>query len=196
MKKTLAMMVALGAFGIGASAQVIDFEDLNNNGTDGFTFLGGHFQSGGFHFISVFFPDYPGALVSWTPDLPQFYTGSVSPFVNLTGDRVLMVKDDGGLFDVFSIDICDIYRTPGLNTTVTFVGTYADNSTTTKKVTLNGSESLKTYALNLTNLKYLEWDKGDPYFVQWDNINLVPEPASLSILGLGALALLRKRRKA
>jgi hypothetical protein len=83
-----------------------------------------------------------------------------------------------------------------MNTTVTFVGTHADNSTTTKYVTLNGSENLKTYALNLTNLKSLEWDTGDINWVQWDNINLVPEPATMTALALGALALVRKRRKA
>jgi hypothetical protein len=196
MKKTLAIMVALGAFGIGANAQVLNFEDLNNNGTGGYTLFGDQFDSGGYHFASVYFQGNSAALASWTPDLPQYYTGSVSPFVNYFGDHVLMTKNGGGFFDVFSIDICDVFRTPGMNTTVTFVGTHADNSTTTKYVTLNGSENLKTYALNLTNLKSLEWDTGDINWVQWDNINLVPEPATMTALALGALALVRKRRKA
>lgn len=196
MRKTMALVSLIGVVAVGANAQVLDFEDLNNNGTGGYTLFGDQFDSGGYHFESVFMQGDPAALASWTPDLPQYYTGSVSPFVNYFGDHVLMTKIGGGTFDVVSIDICDVYRQPNMGTKVTFVGTHADNSTTTVYVTLSGSENLKTYALNLSNLKSLEWDTGDLNWVQWDNINLVPEPATMTALALGALALIRKRRKA
>lgn len=193
MKKTLAILAGLAAFGV-ANAQVLDFEDLNNNGTGGFTLFGSSFDSGGYHFESIIMGT-SDALASWTPDLPTFYTGSVSPFLNYNTDQIRMTKNGGGTFGVKSIMLADVYRNGGVPSTVTFVGTHSDSSTTTVTATLVNSENLETHMLNLNDLVKLEWDSGSIEWTQFDNVELVPEPATMIALGLGVAALARRRRK-
>lgn len=196
---TLGALATLQLFATVANAAVVDFEDLNNDGVVGYTLYGDQFDSGGYHFASVDFAGNSDAMASWTIDfgVPP-YSGSVSPFANFFGDRVDMTKIGGGSFDVISIDLADVFMS-ATGGTIEFVGTHSNATTTTVNVVLTDGSSLDTYMLaGMTDLVNLRWGNLDGSTNQFDNINLgstVPEPASLAVLGLGAFALLRKRRK-
>jgi len=193
---TLAMVAVLQVLPSFASAAIIDFEDLNNNGTGGFTLYGDNFDSGGYNFASVVHAGDNQALASWTIDLPSFYTGTIAPFMNYSDDEMNMTKVGGGAFDVGSIDLTDVFR-DGTLSTVDFVGTRADSSTVTQSVFVADGVNLQTYALNnMTNIVSLGWKSVEGRWTQFDNINIVPEPASMTVLGIAALAMMRKRRQA
>ncbi len=191
----LATMTALCA-PIIASAQLVDFEDLNNNGTGGFTLYGDNVTSRGFKFTETVHPGDPQAIASWTSGFPGFYTGTVAIFANYFDGSMTMTKVGGGAFDVLSIDMADVFL-GGPNQTVTFVGRRADNTQVTESVRLNPSNVLKTYSLSLmTNIVSMDFQDDPSNTFQFDNINIVPEPATLIGAAVGLAAFLSRKRKA
>lgn len=197
--KTLSLL-AISAVGSIASAQVVDFEDITPGGTDqgGFIFYDPTFVSRGYQFdatVNVF----NGALASWTSSIGGYYTGSVALFGNYTNEVIRMTKSGGGAFDINSIDLCDVYRGSGSGMVVTLFGTRADSSTVTANISLTDSSNLLTYAVsgmtNVVSVDIYDNDQGASPWFQMDNINTVPEPASMIALGAGALALLRRRNR-
>jgi len=69
---------------------------------------------------------------------------------------------------------------------------YTDNT-----ASLPGNESLQTVFVQAYNFGNANFT-GQSYSAYWDNINAqaVPEPATMAALGFGALAMLRRRKKA
>ncbi|MBS1721984.1 MAG: PEP-CTERM sorting domain-containing protein [Armatimonadetes bacterium] len=188
-------MAGLAVSALSAQAQVVDFEDLNNNGGgQGFTLFGDQVTSRGYQFNSTTHVGGSDALASWTSALP-YYTGSCSLFANYLEDVAVMTKSGGGAFTVRSIDLCDVFRGQ-TGQTVTLIGTRADNTTDTESFFLSDGANLHTFALaNMTNVVKMTLDDGANSWFQFDNINVVPEPTSMIALGAGVAALLRRRRK-
>lgn len=200
------LTLALGAATIllpGLSqAAIVNFEDLTNTSSDGFTLYGGSLNSGGYHFESLVHGSDNRALAAWNGGEPNYYTGSNAIFLNFNDDRVRMMRQDNLAFNVASIDLADFERRQQA-TVVTFIGTHTNGSTTTEAVTLSDSTSMATFALaGMTNLSKLEWDGGafptvNPQ-TQFDNIvtTPVPEPATLATLAAGGALIIRRRRGA
>lgn len=187
--------IALAVSAVAANASIVDFEDLSNPGPS-FTLYGDTVNSGGFTFTSVSHVGDTQAIAAWASDSP-FYTGSNAIFANYFDDSLDMVKTGGGTFSVTSIGLADVFigSTSGV---VTFMGTHADSTTVTETVVLADGSFMTSYALSsMTNLVKMNIMDDVSSGVQIDNVNIeaVPEPASMAVLGLGAAALLRRRRK-
>ena len=167
---------------------VVDFEDLENTGTGGFTHYGDSVDSGGFHFASIPHVGDPIAIASWTADSPDYYTGSTAIFANYFDDGLMMTAIvDGTGFDVFSIDMADVYL-EGSGNVITFTGIHTDLGVTINVIPLTDGSTLETYALTgMTDLISLEILDGDQ-IVQIDNIVTVPEPTTVAGLALGVAA--------
>jgi hypothetical protein len=84
--------------------------------------------------------------------------------------------------------------------TVTFVGTLLDNTTTSVTFTTNATYGLQTFAFTsaFDNVKSVSWTQASPYH-SFDNIVVnaaqVPEPGTIAMLGLGLLAFAATRRQ-
>jgi hypothetical protein len=195
LRKLAGFGLLLAGLPLTANAVLVDFEDLTNNGESGFTHFGDNVNSLGFNFASTMHIGDSSALASWTDGLPDYYTGSCSLFGNYTDEIVVMTKVGGGAFSVTSIDAADVFRGEG-GQTVTLIGTRADSSTVTQSFVL-GSGNLQTFALSgMTDIVSMSLDDSATTWFQFDNVNVgaVPEPATFAVLGIGALAILRRRR--
>jgi hypothetical protein len=188
-----AVVVAAALTTVGAAqAFVIDFEDITGADYGSFIAYGDEVQTQGFVFESELYQGFDSAIASWT-DETSYYTGSIAIFANYYDDVLKIYQASGDPFSLFSVDLADVYLAQE-SQTVTFYGTRADSSTVTESFYLADGTSLNTfYFADMTDVVEVEvWT--DSWWYQMDNLNVVPEPASLAVLGLGALALLRRRR--
>ena len=192
----LLTFACLAALSVSASAQVIDFEDVPNNGAGGFTLHGDNVTSGGFNFSSVTMVGAGDAIASWTADIGAPYTGSVAIFANYGGDSLLMTKVGGGAFDVFGIGVADVFLT-ATNAQITLVGTLPDFSTVQEQFVLTDGSSMENYNVSSMNGIISMEIIGDSGFQppQIDNVQVVPEPGTMVAIGVGLAALVARRRR-
>ncbi|RYG21335.1 PEP-CTERM sorting domain-containing protein [bacterium] len=181
---------------LSAHATVITFEGLPVK-TDFGTYITyvSPFTTQGYTFSSI------GEYATWTPTsdagtIFSNYTGSAALFENLANDTTL-IKDGGGAFNLLSIDVANVYR-QGVSgsTTITFTGTLTLGGTVSQSYDIPADNPLHTVVLSgFTGLSSVLISSPDNAY-QFDNVNVeaVPEPASMAALGLGALALLRRKR--
>ncbi len=189
MKKQTASL-ALAALAAGASAQVIDFQALEMNDSsihnwgyvyqeDGFTL--DHPQSEPFQFATF------GTQESR-------YPGSTALFNNTVNGEINLRKDNGGVFGLLSIDISNLNANGPV--TVRFTGYLAGNPVASDVFTTSGSQNqLETFFFNpdFANVDHVQWFQESP-FHQFDNITMIPAPASLALMGLAGLTAARRRR--
>lgn len=177
-----------------SQAVVLDFESLVTAGT-GIRDVADGYTEDGFKFLNLTLPNRADSFGVWQTGNSAF-PGSTSLFNPWQDATTQLSQVGGGAFDATTIRLASLNLSPLANT-VTFVGTRADSSTITQAITMVNPSIMTTYSFTgMSNIVKLEWVHTFP-FQQFDNINVnpVPEPATIAILGLGALALIRRRRK-
>ena len=126
------------------------------------------------------------------------FSGSTSLFSDTIGGTITMTEDDGSEFGLISINLAELNASAVAN--VTFTGVLPTAGTTSQTFTIDGvAFGQETFFFNPTfaALTSVSWTQASP-FHQFDNIvvdDLIPEPATLSLLGLGLLAVARRRRR-
>ncbi|MDF5708650.1 MAG: hypothetical protein PUP90_13430 [Nostoc sp. S4] len=191
------------AIGMGTTAQaltVIDFESLAQPG-DGTTDQGFSYTEDGYTLTNTNINQFPFATFNTGKSR---YLGSTALYNNSIDGTTVLTRNDGGIFDLLSIDLGELNE-PFESSTVTFVGTKADNSVISNSFNLNGVKGFQTFAFtDFTNLVSTSWQQIAP-FHQFDNIVVsdittksVPETASvlglLSFAALGAGSALKRKK--
>ncbi len=186
--RPLLVLAALGAVGA-ANAVVITFESLaqnNANVNDDGTFYneqGYHFEQGAGE---------PFHLSSFGTQEAR-YPGSTALFDNTVAGIVTLTKIGGGAFDLRSIDLANLNGPNSV--TVTFTNDRAQQIQFTK-VDTQFPLTLQTFNFGAVGvgITSISWSQDAP-FHQFDNVNIVPEPATMAALGLGLVAIAARRRR-
>ncbi len=147
---------------------VIDFESLAATGGD-FTRLTTYSEDG-FTLVNASDPTGSSALVSPHTDNSRWFVSSTALFNNFVNGVTVLTKDDGGTFNVTSIDVSELPPFGTAPRTVPFTGTRRDASTVSATFTTDGPIGFETFAFSgFTNLTSLSWVQVSP-FHQFDNI--------------------------
>lgn len=117
--------------------------------------------------------------------------------LNRPGMQVEMRRVDGGGFDLYAIDLADVYNTGAVDT-LAFSFNHVDGSSSSMAVTLDDMPGLQTVVFAKAGLRSVRWTNPAGNFNQFDNVQVsaVPEAGSFALMAAGLLglgALLRRR---
>ncbi len=192
MKALFAAVAGLTFAGAASAVVVMDFQDLETPGT-GLTDIGYYYSAGDYeiwHDTSEPFP-----FLSPQTGNTTFYQGSTAVLNDTVGGITHFQRIDGAPFDMESIDLAGLFVGGG-DTTVTFTGHLSGGGTVMATFsTSNGGVGFQSFSFagyGFTSVVDVTWSQ-DFVYHQFDNIAIVPAPASLALLGLGGLAIRRRR---
>ena len=189
---TMFVVVALFLFGnVQGAITVIDFEELATPGT-GATFIS-QYEVAGFKFTAE--AGASAAFLRFFHTEHESFAGSTAIHGELFGASppdVILGRTDSLTFDLLSIDISE--RWPqAIPSPITIVGMKDDGSTVSTTVSLDGVFGFETFELSgftdLVSLRLFGTTAQYSNFV----VSIIPEPASLLLLGLGGLLIRRKK---
>ncbi len=173
-----------------ASGQVVmDFQDLEVND--------GNLHNQGFVYTSgdwmVSHPNSePFEFASAGTQSGSFYQGSTMLFNNTVNGVITFERIDGADFDLASIDLAALF-VGGNVPTINFVGNLSGGGTVNASYTVMNSTGIETFNFSGFNgLSSVTWVQENA-FHQFDNIAIVPAPATLALLGLAGFAGRRRR---
>jgi len=156
-----------------SSGVVIDFESLAATGGS-FTFLTTYSEDG-FTLVNASNPTGSFAFASPHTDNSAWFVSSTALFNNFVNGVTVLTREDGGVFDVESIDLAELPPFGTSPRSVPFTGIRADASTVMVTFTTDGPIGFETFAFSgFTNLTSLSWVQV-PLFHQFDNIVLDPK---------------------
>jgi len=120
-----------------------------------------------------------------------FYAGTVSFVTHYTDDYPILTRQDGGVFDLISIDLDSLY---GAGSHVEFTGFFENGSTISQSFFLDSNrKNMETILFSeFTSVVAVSWD--DLEFASlhhYDNIMVssVPIPSTIILLSIGLLGL-------
>lgn len=207
----LALMIAGGS--LSANATVLFFSSLSQAGS-GSTSEGNSYTQQGFTFTDLLNGPFGNGLAVWqasSSNLPSLNTADTSLFEFFGSSTTELTQSGNAAFTLNSIDLAQYNSLQSAGTfTVTFTGTYADNSTVSQTFTVNrtvGTPVLQTFVFssfaNVVKVDFTQGTAGSGTAYQFDNvvINAVPEPATIflgaiSLAGLCASKMRTSRRTA
>lgn len=203
------LTIALSGLGAISMAQIIDFEDLGVAPGTQFNPAGGvSVLTGGFEYAPG--PNDPSGLNDLHIINEEIGLGHPSngTTVGVSHDDVVLTKIGGGAFNLASFDFAGWTVNKEKRFQVT--GEYMGGGTVSVVLDpdgicdgTGGAADFQTFFMDAswTNLVKVTWDHTGSETVQGlfglDNINtgVVPEPATMTALALGAAGMLRRRRK-
>ena len=182
-----------------AKAVTIDFESLAHN-DDAVTHIGAVYSEDGFILENLATVDSSGFEPAFATygTTHEWFAGSTSLINDNYQGVTRFSSANGSFFSLSSIEVSELWNHE-VQELLTFIGLKADGTTVSQTFALDGLFGFETFYFDalFTDLVDLTWVQTD-YFVQVDNINVVPEPSTILLFGAGlatCTAMARSRRR-